>query len=57
MSPLLCLGLKRVVSRETSFVVMFSFVSFFEIQEYPAKKGLEVRALRMQKRIYFLKFR
>ena len=57
MSPLLCLGLRRVVSRETSFVVMFSFVSFFEIQEYPAKKGLEVRALRMQKRIYFLKFR
>lgn len=39
MSPLLCLDLKRVVSRETSFVIMFSFVSFFEIQEYAEKKA------------------
>lgn len=39
MSPLLCLGFKRVVSRETSFVVMFEFVSLFEIQEYTKKKA------------------
>lgn len=54
MSPLLCLGLKRAVSGETSFVVMFSFVSFFEIQEYPEKKGLKVRALECKRGFIFL---
>lgn len=39
MSPLLCLVLKRVVSRETSFVVLFALVLVFEIQEYPEKKA------------------
>lgn len=48
MSHLLCLSLKEVISRATS-VVLFSFVSFFEIQEYPEKR-LRGKSMKMQKK-------